>query len=180
MHVNAPGSRRAQAVREGGILLKGFRDFIMRGNVIDLAVAVVTGAAFTAIVTAVVSGFINPLISALFNASDLSEALRVPIPTVSGGHSQLMFGSIIGAIINFLAVAAVVYFVMVMPMNHFKDRLDARKKAGQPDEPPAPTDVELLAEIRDLLKAQAAGSQGRPPQNPAPQNPPTQNPPTQL
>ena len=136
-------------------MLKGFRDFILRGNVIDLAVAVVIGAAFTAIVTAVVSGFINPLISALFNASDLTKALVVKIPTISGGHSQLLFGSIIGAVINFLAVAAVVYFVMVMPMNHVKDRLQARKDAATPaDEPPAPTDVELLAEIRDLLRAQ--------------------------
>ncbi|WP_022882469.1 large conductance mechanosensitive channel protein MscL [Gryllotalpicola ginsengisoli] len=134
-------------------MLKGFRDFILRGNVIDLAVAVVIGAAFTAIVTAVVNGFINPLISALFNASDLSKALIVQIPTVSGGHSDLSFGMIIGAIINFLAVAAVVYFVMVLPMNHVKERLEARKAAGTPAEEPAPTDVELLAEIRDLLKA---------------------------
>ncbi|MFC4242202.1 large conductance mechanosensitive channel protein MscL [Gryllotalpicola reticulitermitis] len=141
-------------------MLKGFRDFILRGNVIDLAVAVVIGAAFTAIVTAVVQGFINPLISALFNASDLSKALIVKIPTVSGGHSSLAFGTIIGAIINFLAVAAVVYFVMVMPMNHVKDRLQARKDAETPEgEPPAPTDVELLAEIRDLLR-----EQNRPPQ----------------
>lgn len=141
-------------------MLRGFRDFIMRGNVIDLAVAVVIGAAFTAIVTAVVSGFVNPLISALFNASDLSKALVVRIPTVGGGHSQLLFGSIIGAIINFLAVAAVVYFVMVMPMNHMKDRLQARKNATAPaNEPPAPTDIELLAEIRDLLKAQQAPPQ---------------------
>lgn len=136
-------------------MLKGFRDFILRGNVIDLAVAVVIGAAFTAIVTAVVQGFINPLISALFNASNLSKALIVQIPTVSGGHSDLSFGVIIGALINFLAVAAVVYFVMVMPMNHVKDRLQARKDAATPaGEPPAPTDVELLAEIRDLLRAQ--------------------------
>jgi large conductance mechanosensitive channel len=135
-------------------LLKGFRDFIMRGNVIDLAVAVVIGAAFTAIVTAIVNGIINPLISAIFNAQSLDHALKLPIPTVGGKQSELLFGSVIGAVISFLAVAAVVYFVMVLPMNHLKDRLDARKRAGQPDEPPAPTDVELLAEIRDLLRAQ--------------------------
>jgi large conductance mechanosensitive channel len=145
-------------------VLKGFRDFIMRGNVIDLAVAVVIGAAFTAVVTAIVTGIINPLISAVFNSQSLDHALKVPIPTISGHKSELLFGSVIGAVISFLAVAAVVYFVMVMPMNHVKDRLDARKRAGQPDEPPAPTDVELLAEIRDLLKAQAAaGAQGQPP-----------------
>ncbi|GAA4184520.1 large-conductance mechanosensitive channel protein MscL [Gryllotalpicola kribbensis] len=139
-------------------MLKGFRDFIMRGNVIDLAVAVVIGAAFTAVVTAIVTGIINPLISAVFNAKSLDNALKVGIPTVGGEKSFLLFGSVIGAVISFLAVAAVVYFVMVLPMNHFKDRLDARKKAGQPDEPPAPTDVELLAEIRDLLKAQQAAA----------------------
>ncbi|AYG02762.1 large conductance mechanosensitive channel protein MscL [Gryllotalpicola protaetiae] len=146
-------------------MLKGFRDFIMRGNVIDLAVAVVIGAAFTAVVTAIVTGIINPLISAIFNAKSLDHALVVGIPTVSGGTSNLMFGTVIGAIISFLAVAAVVYFVMVMPMNHVKARLDARKQAGAPDEPPAPTDIELLAEIRDLLKAQApTGAQNQPPQ----------------
>jgi large conductance mechanosensitive channel len=117
-------------------------------------------------VTAIVTGIINPLISAVFNAKSLDNALKVGIPTIGGEKSFLLFGSVIGAIISFLAVAAVVYFVMVLPMNHFKERLEARKKAGQPDEPPAPTDVELLAEIRDLLKAQAlaGGAQSQPPQ----------------
>ena len=144
-------------------MLKGFRDFIMRGNVIDLAVAVVIGAAFTAVVTAIVTGIINPLISAVFNAKSLDHALKVPITGIGGQKSEILFGSVIGAIISFLAVAAVVYFVMVMPMNHFKARLDARKQAGAPDEPPAPTDIELLAEIRDLLKAQAATGGSTPP-----------------
>ena len=137
-------------------MIKGFKEFIMRGNVIDLAVAVVIGAAFTAVVNAIVTGLINPLISAVFDAKSLDTALQVGVPTVSGGTSYLAFGAIIGALIQFLAVALVVYFVFVMPMNHFRKLADARRKAGQdpaPDEVPA--DVELLTEIRDLLAAQA-------------------------
>ncbi|MBO0812039.1 MAG: large conductance mechanosensitive channel protein MscL [Microlunatus sp.] len=135
----------------------------MRGNVIDLAVAVVIGAAFTAIVTAIVNGIINPLISAIFNAKSLDHALQLGIPTTSGGTSDLLFGSVIGAVISFLAVAAVVYFVMVMPMNHFKERLEARRKAGAPEEEAPPTTEDLLTEIRDLLKLQQQSSAGQRP-----------------
>lgn len=136
-------------------MLKGFRDFIMRGNVIDLAVAVVIGAAFTAVVTAIVNGIINPLISAVFNSKSLATALKIGIPTVSGGTSYLTIGAVIGAIISFLAVAAVVYFALVMPMNRLRARQEAKHKAGAPEEVVPPTTDELLAEIRDLLKAQA-------------------------
>jgi len=134
-------------------MLKGFRDFISRGNVIDLAVAVVIGTAFTAIVTAIVDGLINPLIGAIFDASSLSTALVVPIPTVSGGTAPLAFGAIVAAIINFVAVAAVVYFALVLPMNKLKERAEARRKAGAPEEEVAPTEAELLTQIRDLLAA---------------------------
>ncbi|WP_243062665.1 large conductance mechanosensitive channel protein MscL [Humibacter sp. RRB41] len=137
-------------------MIKGFREFIMRGNVIDLAVAVVIGAAFTAVVNAIVTSLINPLISALFNAKSLDNAFVVSIPTVGGGESKLMFGAIIGALIQFLAVAVVVYFAFVFPMNHFRERAEAKRalNAG-PEEEALPTDVELLAQIRDLLAAQA-------------------------
>lgn len=91
-------------------MLKGFREFILRGNVIDLAVAVVIGAAFTGVVTAIVTAVINPAIGALFNAATLAEALPVVIPTVSGGEATMFFGAVIGAVLNFLIVAAVVYF----------------------------------------------------------------------
>ena len=137
--------------------MKGFKEFILRGNVIDLAVAVVIGAAFTAIVTSLVTNVFNPLIGAAFNASMLDEALVVSIPTVSGGTADLKFGAVIGALINFLVIAAVVYFVLVLPVNNLLKRTFARQKAAEPapvDVPP--TDVELLSEIRDLLRATVA------------------------
>jgi large conductance mechanosensitive channel len=137
-----------------GAPVKGFRDFIVRGNVIDLAVAVVIGAAFTAIVNAIVNSVINPAIGALFDAESLNEALPVVIPTTSGGEATLYFGAIIGAAINFLIVAAVVYFVLVLPVTKMRERQAAKK--GIVEEEAGPTDVQLLAEIRDLLAQQQA------------------------
>ncbi|WP_438352370.1 large conductance mechanosensitive channel protein MscL [Microbacterium sp. CJ88] len=145
-------------------MIKGFKEFILRGNVIDLAVAVVIGAAFTAIVTALVQGLINPLIGALFQVGDLSHWVW-EVPTITGGTSTFEFGNIIVAIINFLAVAAIVYFVFVMPMNHFKER--AAAKAGvekEPDEPQLPTEQELLVQIRDLLEKSGATAPAAPSQ----------------
>lgn len=142
---------------KGGVL-RGFREFILRGNVIDLAVAVVIGTAFTAIVTAIVTSIINPLIGAVFNASSLSEALVVTIPTIQGGTADLLFGAALAAVLNFLIVAAVVYFAIVLPVNHVTKLAFARKKAQEEDKLPAdvpPTETELLIEIRDLLAARA-------------------------
>jgi len=141
--------------------VKGFKEFVLRGNVIDLAVAVVIGAAFTAIVTSLVTNIFNPLIGAAFNASMLDKALIVSIPTVSGAEAELKFGAVIGALINFLIIAAVVYFCLVLPVNSLLKRTFAK----QSDEtvPPAdvpPTDVELLSEIRDLLRAQSGIESG--------------------
>jgi len=134
-------------------MIKGFREFILRGNVLDLAVAVVIGAAFTAVVNAIVTAVINPAIGALFNAESLAEALPVAIPTLSGGESVLYFGAVIGAVLNFVIVAAVVYFALVAPVNHMKHKAEERRLAGQPpvDEAAPPTELELLADIRDLL-----------------------------
>jgi large conductance mechanosensitive channel len=148
-------------------VLKGFKEFIMRGNVIDLAVAVVIGAAFTAIVNALVEGIFNPLIGALFNASSLKEIAIVEIPSATGEPAQLMFGAVLAAAIQFLLVAAVVYFVLVMPINHMRKRAEERRKAGvpEPEEAP-PADIALLMEIRDLLagteasRISSAGSAG--------------------
>ena len=78
-------------------MLKGFKEFILRGNVIDLAVAVVIGAAFMGIVTAIVGSVLNPALGALFNAEDLAKALPVNIPTVSGGTATMYFGAVIAA-----------------------------------------------------------------------------------
>ncbi|PZF53848.1 large conductance mechanosensitive channel protein MscL [Curtobacterium sp. MCSS17_008] len=145
--------------------MKGFKEFLLRGNVIDLAVAVVIGAAFTAIVNAIVNAVINPAIGAVFNASSLDEALPVRIPTVSGGHATLYFGAVIGAVINFLIVAAVVYFALVLPVNRLRKLAFERVQENQEQTPQdvPPTDVEVLLEIRDLLRTQngvAAGSGG--------------------
>ena len=131
-----------------GATVKGFRDFILRGNVIDLAVAVVIGAAFTAIVNAV----INPAIGALFRADSLDKALPVTIPTTEGGEATMYFGAVIGAVINFLIIAAVVYFVLVLPVNKLRERQAAKK--GIAEEEAGPTETQLLAEIRDLLAEQ--------------------------
>lgn len=136
--------------------MKGFKEFLLRGNVIDLAVAVVIGAAFTAIVNAIVSAVINPAIGAVFNASSLDKALPVVIPTVSGGNATMYFGAVIGAVINFVIVAAVVYFALVVPVNHLKKVAFERVKNDEEQTPQdvPPTDVEVLLEIRDLLRSQ--------------------------
>ncbi|MGF3056821.1 large conductance mechanosensitive channel protein MscL [Microbacterium sp. YY-01] len=126
-------------------MLKGFRDFIARGNVIDLAVAVVIGAAFTAIVDVVVAQLIDPLISLFFQADSLDTALMIPV-----GSTHIGLGAIIGALINFLAVAAVVYFVFVLPMNKYKERIDAKNKVEPEEE--LPSEQQLLVQIRDLLQ----------------------------
>lgn len=133
-------------------MIKGFREFILRGNVIDLAVAVVIGAAFTGIVNAIVAGLINPMIAYVFQADSLN-GLIWKVPTLTGVETTFAWGSIIGATINFLAVAVVVYFVFVMPMNRWKKRAAAR--AELPAEPePLPSETELLTQIRDLLQQQ--------------------------
>ena len=137
-------------------MLKGFKDFILRGNVIDLAVAVVIGAAFTAIVNAVVSSIITPLISLFFKADSMG-GFGPQITNIYGDKVTFPIGDLISAIISFLAVAVVVYFVFVLPMNTFKAHVEARKgtPAEEPEEEPAAaTEAELLVEIRDLLKAQ--------------------------
>lgn len=140
--------------------MKGFKEFLLRGNVIDLAVAVVIGAAFTAIVNKIVQALINPLIGAVFNASSLDDALKVRIPTVSGDHATLYFGAIIGAVLNFVIIAAVVYFVLVVPVNRLKKVAFERVKNDEEQTPQdvPPTDVEVLLEIRDLLRPQNGGA----------------------
>ena len=128
-------------------MLKGFKDFILRGNVVDLAVAVVIGAAFATIVSAFTDNIIQPLINAITPAS--SPGLGVTL--VAGKASTYIdFAAVITAAINFLIVAAVIYFVIVLPVNTIKER----RKRGEEAGPAEPTAVELLVEIRDLLSAQ--------------------------
>ena len=126
-------------------MLKGFRDFLFRGNIVDLAVAVVIGTAFTALVTAFTDALIQPLVN-LFLGGGVDGGKVI----VSG--QVFNFGAVINAIITFVIIAAVVYFVIVTPMKRIMDR--ARR--GEPtDDTPAPTDEALLlTEIRDLMQRQ--------------------------
>jgi large conductance mechanosensitive channel len=124
-------------------VLKGFRDFILRGNVIDLAVAVVIGAAFASIVTALVENIINPLIAAVLGAPNISEVGNF---TINGATFSV--GAVLQAILNFVFVAAAVYLVLVAPMN----KLMTLRKQGEEAAPRAPSEeVLLLTQIRDLL-----------------------------
>jgi large conductance mechanosensitive channel len=124
-------------------MLKEFKAFLFRGNVVDLAVAVVIGAAFTKIVDAFVGGIITPLIGAIVS-TDFSEM------TFEVNGSVFSYGVVIDAVISFVAVAAVVFFLVVKPMQ----AMMARRRAGEPTEDtPAPSDEAiLLTEIRDLLQ----------------------------
>jgi large conductance mechanosensitive channel len=136
-------------------MFKGFKEFIMRGNVIDLAVAVVIGAAFTAVVTAIVDGIFNPLIAALFDADSLANSMVVQI-----GKAEISFGLVLAAIINFLLIAAVVYFVFVVPINKMKEAQERRRKSGitAEDEADPVTELDMLTEIRDLLATREGGA----------------------
>ncbi|GAA5161249.1 large-conductance mechanosensitive channel protein MscL [Amycolatopsis dongchuanensis] len=129
-------------------MLKGFKDFLMRGNVVDLAVAVVMGTAFTAIVTAFTNGLIKPLINTI-GGTDAAKGLGFNI-LGDNDSTFLDFGGVINAVINFALIAAVVYFVIVLPVK----KIQERRKRGQEPGPAEPTDVELLIEIRDLLREQ--------------------------
>lgn len=126
-------------------MIQGFREFIARGNVIDLAVAVVIGAAFNTVVQTVVEALINPIVGMFFTAESLNGALIVALP--NGG--ALYFGAIIGAAINFIVIAAAVYFVFVLPMNAFKRRT---QPAVEEEAAANAEEIALLSEIRDLLK----------------------------
>ncbi|MEJ6490629.1 large conductance mechanosensitive channel protein MscL [Leucobacter sp. USCH14] len=143
-------------------MLSGFKAFILRGNVIELAVAVVIGAAFNAVVQRIVDSLINPIVGQAFDADSLDGALIVALPR--GG--EIAFGAVIGAIINFIIVAAVVYFVFVLPMNKLRPKVV--------EAPTGPSDVDLLGEIRDLLRAQAEQAPGTSPTAPeGPATPPS-------
>jgi large conductance mechanosensitive channel len=118
-------------------VLKGFREFISRGNVVDLAVGVIMGVAFSGIVSSLVGDVITPIIGAIFGRPDFSGI----------GLGPIMIGKFINAIVNFLLVSLGVYFFIVLPMN-----LLMRKKREVPPPPPEVNPQEkLLTEIRDLL-----------------------------
>ncbi|MCA9867355.1 MAG: large-conductance mechanosensitive channel protein MscL [Anaerolineae bacterium] len=122
-------------------MIKEFKEFIMRGNVVDLAVAVIIGAAFTAIVDSLVNDIIMPIIGVILGGVDFSSL------AITVGEATITYGNFIQAIINFLLIALVL-FLLIRAINRV-----SRKRAEAPAPPPAPTAEEkLLTEIRDLLR----------------------------
>ncbi len=126
-------------------MLKGFKDFIMRGNVIDLSIAVVVGAAFTGIVTQLTKSFIQPLIQ-VFGGGGIHGGAFV----IHGVAFD--WAAFINAVINFLIVASALYFLIVLPINRITIHRHHAETTATPA--PEPEDLVLLREIRDLLKTQ--------------------------
>jgi large conductance mechanosensitive channel len=120
-------------------MLKGFRDFILRGNVLDLAVAVIIGAAFTAIVNSVVKDIVNPLIAAIVGKPDFSALVF----HVNGG--AITYGNFLNALISFLLMAAVVYFFIVMPANTLMARIKGPEAVTTKPCPQCLGDIPLAA-----------------------------------
>jgi large conductance mechanosensitive channel len=140
-------------------MLKVFRDFVMRGNVIDLAVAVVIGAAFGALVKSFTEEIINPVIAA-FGADDIGGfgfCVGGADPCTAESATFVNFGAVLTAVITFLITMAVVYFIFVVPMNKARAMAKITPKAEE-----TPADVVLLREIRDLLAVRGGTDEGRP------------------
>ncbi|AGZ38529.1 large conductance mechanosensitive channel protein MscL [Actinoplanes friuliensis] len=127
-------------------MLKGFKDFIMRGNVVDLAVGIVIGAAFTAVVSGFTKSFLEPLIKWISGGSGVGAGVWEPSEGI-----QFTYAAFINSVITFILTAAVLYFLVVYPLN----RLAERRKRGEEPPPEAPSEeVKLLTEIRDALVRQ--------------------------
>ncbi|MER7716986.1 large conductance mechanosensitive channel protein MscL [Streptomyces flaveolus] len=145
---------------------QGFKAFLMRGNVVDLAVAVVIGAAFTNIVNSVVKGIINPLVGAFGtqNLDSYSSCLKGPCTGTGDSATgvRILWGSVLGATLTFVITAAVVYFLMVLPMSKYLARQEARRKAREgTQEVVEVSELEVLKEIRDALVAQRGSGHDR-------------------
>ena len=142
-------------------VLTGFKEFLMRGNVVELAVAVVVGTAFSKIVDSVVKGLINPLVGAIGGSSlsDYSWCVSGPCkvdPTTGAMITgvQISWGAVVGAVITFVITAAVVYFGMILPMNKYKERQE--RLAGGPA-PEEESELDVLKQIRDQLAERQNG-----------------------
>ncbi|OIQ96038.1 large-conductance mechanosensitive channel [mine drainage metagenome] len=141
-------------------MLKEFRDFIAKGNVMDLAVGIIIGAAFTAIVASLVADLINPIIGLIIGGIDFSNMYVVLKGHVDpgtslkaardAGNAVFAYGSFISAVINFLIIAFVV-FMLVKGVNKLKDAAVKKGEAAPADAPKGPTQEELLTQIRDAL-----------------------------
>ncbi len=136
-------------------MIKGFKDFLLRGNVIDLAVAVVIGTAFTALVTSFTESFLKPLIGLIGGGGQNGGEVVV-------NDQHFTWGAFISALITFVLTATVVYFIVVLPVKAIMER----RKRGEEAGPAEPTQVELLLEIRDLLRAQQGVAPGHDPSGP--------------
>src|SRR4051812_3796876 len=138
-------------------MIKGFKDFLLRGNVVDLAVAVVIGAAFTAVVTSFTESFLRPLIGLAAGGGRTGASFEVNGQTFAWGDflNALVTFVFLNALVTFVLTAAVVYLVAVLPLRLILER----RRHGEEPGPVAPTQGGLLVEIRDLLRAQ----QGRGP-----------------
>ena len=124
-------------------MLKEFRNFILRGNAIDLAVALVIGAAFGAVVTSLVTDIVTPIISIIFGKPGFEDL------TITINDAVIRYGSFLNAVLSLLTIGAAVFFLVVKPVNY----LMKRRKAGEEPPPEAvPEDIVLLGEIRDLLR----------------------------
>jgi len=132
--------------RDGFTMIQGFKKFIMRGNVIELAVAVVIADAFTPIVKNLVNDVINPLIGSLVGKPNFSSIGQFQI----GNGDPIKPGTVLTAAIGFLLVAAAVYLVLVYPMNKLNERM-AKRKGLNAEEAEVSDEVRLLTEIRDAL-----------------------------
>ena len=140
------------------MVLRGFKDFIMRGNVVDLAVGIVIGAAFTALVTQFTNSFLKPLIAAAGGGREGQSGLSFQV-----NHQVFDYGAFLNAIITFLLTAASLYFIVVFPMN----KLAERRRRGQEPPPKAPSEeVRLLTDIRDLLAVREGGARPATPLDP--------------
>ena len=126
-------------------MLQEFKDFIAKGNVMDMAVGIIMGAAFTAIVTSLVDDLVNPLIGLFVGGVDFSGM------SAGLGDAQFMYGNFINAVIKFLIIAWVV-FLLVKGVNKMRAMAEGEKEP-EPEAPKGPTQEELLIEIRDALKA---------------------------
>ena len=133
-------------------MIQGFKDFISRGNAIDLAVGVVIGAAFGEVITALVEDFLNPLIGALFGKPDFNSLFEFQIHLL-GDPAVVRPGVFLTALLNFFIVGAALYFVVVVPINAMNKKKDAMLELNKTEEEPeVSAEVQLLTEIRDSLK----------------------------
>lgn len=134
-------------------MIKGFRDFLLRGNVVDLAVGIAIGVAFTTLVKTFGDNFINPLVAAM---GGKGAANGLGFHVLSGNQATFInIGAIINALIIFVVTMAVIYFAVVVPMTKVMDRINAGKI---PEESATPEDIALLREIRDSLAARGGTS----------------------